>query len=240
MKAFETLLIGQFIAILLSNYIFIPNQRLQTVIYPHTWHFDTRNYWRPLLFLFASIIFCPQLSFGYYSLGISMVMLLLIYFMERKASNTLYAISQLLQFIITGVAAFIYSSPYDYINLATFRAVLLNPVNMAYILAYLLCLGPANVFIKFLFKFYQFDPAALQDESLVKAGRFIGNMERTMILTFVLTGQYSAIGFLIAAKSILRLKDDKKLSEYILIGTFLSVAFAILTGIIVHSIVPKL
>jgi hypothetical protein len=239
MKAFETLLIGQYIAILLSNYIFIPNQRLQTTVHPHTWHFETRNYWRPLLFLFASILFSP-LSFIYYAFGISIIMLLLIYFIERKASNKGYVISQLLQFSITGAAAFIYAHEASYINVAAIRVALFNPVILAYVFAYLLCLTPANMCIKFLFRFYQFDPAALQDESLLKAGRFIGNIERMMILTFVLTGQYSAIGFLVAAKSILRLKDDKKLSEYVLIGTFLSVAFAILTGIIVQHIVPKL
>ena len=82
----------------------------------------------------------------------------------------------------------------------------------------------------------KFAPGALNDESLLKAGRFIGNIERTMILSFVLLGQYSAIGFLVAAKSILRLKDEQKLSEYILTGTFLSVGIAIIAGIIANTV----
>jgi hypothetical protein len=39
---------------------------------------------------------------------------------------------------------------------------------------------------------------------------------------------------LVAAKSILRLRDDeRKMSEYVLIGTLLSIATALLTGLVV-------
>ena len=48
--------------------------------------------------------------------------------------------------------------------------------------------------------------------------------------------QYALIGFLIAAKSVLRYSDiktnyDRKRVEYILIGTLLSFSIAIITGI---------
>ena len=46
-------------------------------------------------------------------------------------------------------------------------------------------------------------------------------------------GQYEAIGLLVAAKSILRFKDtDTAKTEYVLAGTFLSFAIAILCGLI--------
>jgi hypothetical protein len=49
-----------------------------------------------------------------------------------------------------------------------------------------------------------------------------------MVLVFVLIGQFSAVGFLIAAKSILRFKDgDLIKTEYVLIGTMLSFSIAI-------------
>lgn len=41
-----------------------------------------------------------------------------------------------------------------------------------------------------------------QDNSLSKAGRFIGILERLFIFIFVITGQWQAIGFLLAAKSV--------------------------------------
>jgi hypothetical protein len=78
-------------------------------------------------------------------------------------------------------------------------------------------------------------------ESLQSAGQWIGVLERLLIVTFVLVGQYSAIKFLIEAKSILRFGDKdsrcpRKQSEYILIGTLLSFSFAIYTALIAIKI----
>jgi hypothetical protein len=72
-----------------------------------------------------------------------------------------------------------------------------------------------------------------RNESLKNAGKYIGMLERLFIFGFVLLHQYAAIGFLIAAKSIFRFSDlsrakDRKLTEYILVGTLLSVVLAIL------------
>ena len=76
------------------------------------------------------------------------------------------------------------------------------------------------------------------DESLNNAGKYIGILERLLIFTFVVTGHWEAIGFLIAAKSVFRFGDlkeskERKLTEYILIGTLLSFGIALITGIIV-------
>jgi len=49
--------------------------------------------------------------------------------------------------------------------------------------------------------------------------------------------QYTAIGFLIAAKSIFRYSDRRDAGEYILIGTLLSFTAAIAVGLVVHWIV---
>jgi len=55
----------------------------------------------------------------------------------------------------------------------------------------------------------------------------------------MLTGHFEAIGFLLAAKSIFRFGDlkeakDRKLTEYVLIGTLLSFGLALLTGLLVQ------
>ncbi|HEY6954131.1 MAG TPA: DUF3307 domain-containing protein [Flavisolibacter sp.] len=71
--------------------------------------------------------------------------------------------------------------------------------------------------------------------SLGNAGKWIGIIERVVILTFVFTHQYEAIGFLIAAKSLLRFNETNRpeiKTEYLLIGTLISIAIAILTGLI--------
>lgn len=80
-----------------------------------------------------------------------------------------------------------------------------------------------------------------QDESLNNAGKYIGMLERLFVFTFVITGNWEAIGFLLAAKSVFRfgdLKDskDRKLTEYILIGTLLSFGLAIATGLLINEL----
>lgn len=74
------------------------------------------------------------------------------------------------------------------------------------------------------------------DDSLRKAGQFIGNMERLLIFIFITTQHWAGVGFLLAAKSIFRFGDlrqsrDRKLTEYILIGTLLSFTMAILVSL---------
>lgn len=75
--------------------------------------------------------------------------------------------------------------------------------------------------------------------SLEAAGRYIGIFERILVLTFILTDNFSAIGFLIAAKSILRFSDKtetgaRKQTEYVLIGTLMSFSITIIIGFILR------
>lgn len=65
-----------------------------------------------------------------------------------------------------------------------------------------------------------------------EAGALIGRLERTLILFFVLANVPSAIGFLVAAKSLLRFgevtqADNREQAEYVIIGTLASFTFAI-------------
>lgn len=78
--------------------------------------------------------------------------------------------------------------------------------------------------------------------SLNEAGKWIGIFERIMVFTFVVSGHFEGIGFLIAAKSILRFNDIKgnearKEAEYILIGTLMSFSFSIMIGLLVRSFI---
>lgn len=84
-----------------------------------------------------------------------------------------------------------------------------------------------------------------KDDSLANAGKYIGILERLFIFLFIIVGKWEAIGFLLAAKSVFRFGDlkeskDRKLTEYILIGTLLSFGIAILTGFLVIEIAPLL
>jgi hypothetical protein len=68
-------------------------------------------------------------------------------------------------------------------------------------------------------------------------GRTIGILERVILLTLVILGQWGALGFVIAAKSIARFKDldQRDFSERYLIGTLASVAVAIASGLAVRG-----
>ena len=114
------------------------------------------------------------------------------------------------------------------------------PIFIAYVLAY----KPLSILIQLLLRPYlnQFDADQQQNKGLQTAGEHIGALERILIITFVLLGQYAGVGFLLAAKSIFRFGDmrreqDRKLTEYIMLGTLLSFTLAILIGIIVNKII---
>ena len=99
------------------------------------------------------------------------------------------------------------------------------------ILAVLLCMKPANILIKLILEKYQVGESESCD-NIKNAGALIGNLERILTIVFVLLGQFEAIGFIVAAKSILRFKDtDTAKTEYVLAGTFLSFGIAILCGL---------
>jgi hypothetical protein len=65
-------------------------------------------------------------------------------------------------------------------------------------------------------------------ESLPNAGRWIGLLERGIIFILILAGQPGGIGFLIAAKSVLRFDAERKksITEYVIIGTLASFGWA--------------
>ena len=79
------------------------------------------------------------------------------------------------------------------------------------------------------------------DDSLMNAGKYIGILERLFVFSFIISGNWSAMGFLIAAKSVFRFGDlkeskNRKLTEYILIGTLISFGLAMGAGLLVLKI----
>jgi hypothetical protein len=77
-----------------------------------------------------------------------------------------------------------------------------------------------------------------EDTDELRRGKIIGAVERVLFFFFVLTGNYSSIGFILAAKGITRFKelDDKDFAEYVLIGTLLSSSLSIFCGELVKKL----
>ncbi len=70
-------------------------------------------------------------------------------------------------------------------------------------------------------------------DSPPEMGRLIGILERWLVLVFVAAGQWGAVGLVMAAKSIARFRqlEERRFSEYYLIGTLASLLAAVLLGL---------
>ena len=104
-------------------------------------------------------------------------------------------------------------------------------------IAAILCWKPANILIKYILQYCKMVVPG-DDTTLFHAGKLIGTLERWLILVFLLIGRYEVIGFLIAAKSIIRFGEkDKDQTEYFLAGTLLSISIAVGCGLLLRIIV---
>ena len=119
----------------------------------------------------------------------------------------------------------------------------INTINLAIIVGFLFITYPAGIIVNLATKSWQEEINQTKEErdSLENAGKWIGIFERILILIFILINESQAIGFLIAAKSILRFSDrnqdrQRKETEYVLIGTLISVTIAICIGIAIKSL----
>ncbi len=84
----------------------------------------------------------------------------------------------------------------------------------------------------------KFPGLVTKEGELPGIGRAIGNLERLLLTTFVLFGQYAALGFVLAAKSIARFKDlDKRnFAEYYLVGTLASASVTVAVGLAMRAL----
>ena len=104
------------------------------------------------------------------------------------------------------------------------------------VVAYAMMLRPSAILMSLLLKRWQL--SSMASSSLPEAGKWIGYLERILILTFVITRNMEGVGFLLAAKSVFRFGDlnkakDIKTTEYVMIGTMTSFAIAIIVGLLI-------
>ena len=108
---------------------------------------------------------------------------------------------------------------------------------LVFILALLLITVVSSYMIRVIISKWQPENQDSDEDSLTNAGSYIGILERLFVFGFIIGGHIEVIGFLLAAKSVFRfgdLKDsvDRKLTEYILIGTLVSFGLAMLIGVL--------
>lgn len=192
--------------------------------------------WHTLIVFLLSLIFSFQLYFVYGALVIALTHFIIdgvkpSINRSKYLGKYAFFIDQALHLVVLVGVVFVYAY---YIGVYPWVNMNLSSGGLMAIWAYLACLKPSNIVIKEVFRVYEINVPGTDD--LPNAGKLIGMLERILVLTFIMLNEFQAVGFLIAAKSILRFKNDDSLkAEYVLIGTLLSFGLAVLLGIIVRN-----
>lgn len=88
-------------------------------------------------------------------------------------------------------------------------------------------------------------PLAPSSRGFPDGGAVIGRLERLLIYVFVMAGELSAVGFLVAAKGVFRFgelsnQDNRLEAEYIIIGTLASFATGLILSLAWRELTPVL
>lgn len=162
--------------------------------------------------------------------------------LQKKDNLRYFLLDQLFHFIVI-VLAWLYLINGFHNVIPLLQNIINSPAFLAIVAAYLIVIFPTGFLIGKATKRWQDEiEINYKATSLDSAGRYIGIFERILVLTFIITNNFAAIGFLIAAKSILRFSDKsetgaRKQTEYVLIGTLMSFAITILLGLLIKFLI---
>lgn len=140
----------------------------------------------------------------------------------------IYLFDQLLHIISIFILVYYFSNSLD-INFTLIEKIL--NIDILFILKWILIIicihKPANITFKKIFSNNKPKEKSVNNN---KNGAIIGFLERFIIAIFLYVNQYSAIGFVLTAKSIARynkISENAEFGEYYLIGTLYSTLFIV-------------
>ncbi len=212
------------------------------LIHPQKWvkhknknkHKSKYLYWHIFIHALALIIL---LQFNYWLAFVIIIPshflidLAKLYLLNKKNKRWLFVLDQLAHLLMIAIVIQIYEPFLSEVVSMDFTSVLL-----------LFCclIGVTTmsaIIMRIIISKWNIENYKNEKESLENAGTIIGILERLFVFLFVITDFWSGIGFLLAAKSIFRFGDlsrakDRKLTEYVLIGTLISFGLAIGIGMI--------
>jgi len=215
------------------------------ILQPNSWVSDKENrklkskylYFHVLIHTVLSFIFLwnIQLWWVVVLVGVShfMIDVSKLYFQNIKTKKSWFFVDQLLHIAVITVISFYFNEfNFEFLN---------NQSILKIVMAALFLTSPTSIIIKTLLS--SWTPVAeaqsnIQTESLSSAGKYIGILERLLVFTFIMVNHWEGVGFMVAAKSVFRFSDlaqakQRKLTEYVLIGTLLSFGMAVLTAILI-------
>jgi hypothetical protein len=215
------------------------------ILQPNSWVADKENYklkskylyFHVLIHTILSFIFLWDLQLWWIAVLVGITHFIIdaakLSFQTVKTKKRWFFIDQLLHvLVIAGVSFYFGEFNFSFLQNQEFLKILM---------AALFLTTPASIFIKILLSSWTPAPDganSIQTESLSSAGKYIGILERLLVFTFIMVNHWEGVGFMVAAKSVFRFSDlaqakQRKLTEYVLIGTLLSFGLAVLTGIII-------
>ncbi len=150
---------------------------------------------------------------------------------RKKTKRLFFFIDQLLHLISILALTILLNQGEIEFNLTISAAHLLLFICLAFLTL------PTSIIMKTIFSKWNISKLTKDNESLKDAGKYIGVLERLLVFIFIIVGHWEAVGFLITAKSVFRFGDltaskERKLTEYILIGTLISFGIAIVISLL--------
>lgn len=202
-------------------------------------HKSGRLYIHSLLHGALSLILVWDLCFWPYTIAISLSHYLIdlckLTFQKTHNQKAWFFIDQALHLLILGLIVWLWTGTWFDFSMLDAKKTILTLTGIVFLTS------PASVIIKILVSGWTPNTEDRRKDSLQNAGKYIGILERLFVLTFILSNHWQAIGFILAAKSIFRFGDltaskERKLTEYVMIGTLLSFGMAVLTGLLIQSL----
>ncbi|MDQ1803467.1 DUF3307 domain-containing protein [Chryseobacterium sp. PTM-20240506] len=215
------------------------------ILQPNSWVADKENRKLKSKFLYLHVLIHTALTFIFlWNLQLWWVAALVgishfiidaakLIFQNIKTKKRWFFIDQVLHILVILGVSF-YFKEFDV-------TIFENQEFLKIVMAVLFLTTPSSIIIKILLS--SWTPVAeaqnnIQTESLTSAGKYIGILERLLVFIFILVNHWEGVGFMVAAKSVFRFSDlaqakQRKLTEYVLVGTLLSFGMAVLTGILI-------
>lgn len=151
--------------------------------------------------------------------------------MTHQREQEIFVVDQSLHLCSLSVIAYFYTiqgcslQVWDFVDKIFYVTGISKSDLVSWLAALLMIHKPMNIGISktlLIYKPFDKDSDRKHDRN---AGRFIGTVERFIMLIFIAMGQYSAIGLVLTAKSIARydkISKEPEFAEYYLLGTLLS------------------
>lgn len=214
------------------------------ILQPSNWVSDKEKkkeksiylYLHTVLHLLLMLIFVAESNFITYGIILAVshgiIDFIKLKYQKKKTKRIWFSVDQLLHLLMIFVIVLFYNNTsIDFQNIDNRVWIFITGV--------VLLTKPTSIIIKNIISIWTPESKNKEDNSLQNAGNYIGILERLFVFCFIITNHFEAIGFLLAAKSIFRFGDlkeakDRKLTEYVLIGTLLSFGIAILVALAVE------